>query len=358
MSSSLKSYLLSVAGWILADALFISIRFVGLSSVPAFDSLDYSSFDHTLFYTRSLLFGFLIGSAFYASNGLLDRPYLRRRPYWVLITVNILVCLLFVSMLLIIQQYRIIIINNNEVSFSEFRDRLISVNFIVILGYNTIVSFIFVMVRQIDRKFGPGNLLKLLMGAFYHPRSIERIFMFLDLKDSTTHAERLGNIKFGSLIQDCFKDMSVVIDHKAQFYQYVGDEAILYWEVEDGAEQANCLRAYFAFMKVILENKDHYQRNYGIVPEFKAGVHIGQATVIEVGEVKREIAYLGDVMNTAARIQGKCNEYGQNFLVSGSLLSRLAAVPSHFDIVSVGHTELRGRSDTVELFSVRERLVS
>ncbi len=37
-------------------------------------------------------------------------------------------------------------------------------------------------------------------------------------------------------------------------------------------------------------------------------------TVLEVGEIKRDISYLGDVLNTAARIQGKCNDYGEDLL--------------------------------------------
>jgi adenylate cyclase len=49
--------------------------------------------------------------------------------------------------------------------------------------------------------------------------------MFLDLKDSTTHAERLGHFQFGNLIQDCFIDMTVVSNFGAQFYQYIGDES-------------------------------------------------------------------------------------------------------------------------------------
>ena len=40
--------------------------------------------------------------------------------------------------------------------------------------------------------------------------------------------------------------------------------------------------------------------NYGVVPEFKAGLNLGLVTVAEVGEIKKELAYgfefLGDVI--------------------------------------------------------------
>jgi adenylate cyclase len=35
-----------------------------------------------------------------------------------------------------------------------------------------------------------------------------------------------------------------------------------------------------------------------------------------VGEIRKELAYHGDVLNTAARIQGKCNEFKKRLLVS------------------------------------------
>ena len=51
----------------------------------------------------------------------------------------------------------------------------------------------------------------------------------------------------------------------------------------------------------------HYQ--YGVVPEFKAGFHVGFATVGEIGVLKKIIAFSGDVLNTTSRIQSNCNKF-------------------------------------------------
>ena len=40
----------------------------------------------------------------------------------------------------------------------------------------------------------------------------KRIFMFIDMKDSTTHAEQLGHVKFTHLIQDCFRDFGIIAE--------------------------------------------------------------------------------------------------------------------------------------------------
>jgi adenylate cyclase len=81
-------------------------------------------------------------------------------------------------------------------------------------------------------------------------------------------------------------------------------------------------------------------------------LYIGSATVLEVGEIKCEISYLGDVLNTAARIQGKCNDVGEALLVSEALLDRLTPIPDDLKILPIGTVELRGREQTVNIFSV------
>jgi adenylate cyclase len=49
---------------------------------------------------------------------------------------------------------------------------------------------------QVNKKFGPGNLLNMFLGRYHHPQIEDRIFLFIDLNDSTTIAEKLGHIKY------------------------------------------------------------------------------------------------------------------------------------------------------------------
>ena len=59
----------------------------------------------------------------------------------------------------------------------------------------------------------------------------------MDLKSSTTYAEKLGHIKYSQLLQDFFSDLTdVVSQFNVQVYQYVGDEAVISWDKEEGAE--------------------------------------------------------------------------------------------------------------------------
>ena len=354
MKSSYRAYLLCVLYFVGAACLWVLIRFVGLSSVPAFATFDYDALNHSSLFARAVIIGCLIGTIFFFVSRGLDTPAIRRRPYGMMIIIYALSNIICVFLLLIVLTVIEIIMADKAFTVSAFESRLMNINFVVILVYYTLCSFAFVSLREINRKFGPGNLRKLIAGTFYHPREIEIIVMFLDLKDSTTYAERLGHLEFGSLIQDCFIDMSVVTNFEAQFYQYVGDESILLWDVADGIESGNCLQAYFAFSHRLAQRRDYYQSRYGLTPEFKAGVNIGLATVLEVGDIKREISYLGDVLNTAARIQGQCNVHGENLLISETLQNRILSIPDHLNIDAIGVTELRGRAEAVRIYRVRE----
>ncbi len=224
-------------------------------------------------------------------------------------------------------------------------------SFAIYLYIITVDIFMFIL-RQVNLFLGSNNLGRLLRGKFYTPRVEERIFMFLDLKSSTKHAENLGHIAYSKMIQDCFNDLGVVIENESEIYQYVGDEVILTWKLQDGIRNQNCINAYYSFKQQITKRQEYYIRNYNFVPQFKAGMHGGLVTVTEVGKYKKEIAYHGDTINTAARIQGKCNEFEQNFLISESLKNQL--VSTGFSFSKLGNIELKGKEHQILLFAISQ----
>ena len=89
-----------------------------------------------------------------------------------------------------------------------------------------------------------------------------------------------------------------------------------------------------------------------MVPKFKAGLHHGQVTTGEIGQIKKEIVFTGDVLNSAARLQGMCNDLGTNFLVSGNILEILEDV-HEFKIEEKGLIELKGKKELMKLYSVQ-----
>lgn len=222
---------------------------------------------------------------------------------------------------------------------------------LVNLFYSILVNSVIILLIQINRLLGKGNLAKLVTGKFHTPREELRVFMFLDLKGSTTIAEQLGHLKYSRFIQDCFHDLSVVDHFRAAIYQYVGDEVVLTWKIELEDSLEDCIKAFYAYENRLLSRADYYEQEYGVQPIFKAGLHLGPVTVVEVGNLKREIAYHGDTINVAARIQEQCKTYDRTLLISDSAYKRINNMPG-FSFESVGEFVLRGKKQSTQLLSV------
>jgi adenylate cyclase len=224
--------------------------------------------------------------------------------------------------------------------------------------YTLVVYTLIVLFLQINHLLGEGVLWKFIGGKYHQPREEERIFMFLDMKSSTTIAEQLGHVRFYALLNELFNEISQpVLQTKAEIYQYIGDEVVLTWQVEHGLENSNCLKTFFMFRESIMRNSESYLRNFGVKPEFKAGLHFGKVISAQIGDLKREIVYNGDVLNTTSRIQNECNKYRRDFLVSGSLMNRLKPM-NGFQWERIDAVTLRGKETEVELFSVMDSTAS
>ena len=65
-----------------------------------------------------------------------------------------------------------------------------------------------------------------------------------------------------------------------------------------------------------------------------------------------EIAFLGDTMNTAARLQQACRDTGQRVLASAALVNCLAAMPPGVAKRSIGRLRLRGKENEIELYAL------
>ena len=94
-----------------------------------------------------------------------------------------------------------------------------------------------------------------------------------------------------------------------------------------------------------------YEADFGVVPSFWAGLHLGPVVAGEIGTVKQEIAYLGDTLNVAARIEQASKEFQHQFVASAAVISALD-LPSEIASESLGGIDLRGIEGSVELFAM------
>ena len=208
---------------------------------------------------------------------------------------------------------------------------------------------VIIFLRHLDRLLGPGVLLRYVTGRYHRPRREQRVFMFVDITGSTQLSERLSLEDYYGLVNDFFHDVSgPVLDTRGEIYEYVGDEVVVTWKLDRGLENANCIRAFFQIQEAVRANTDRYRARYGAVPDFKAGLHWGAVIAAEMGDLKREIAFNGEVLNVTARIQGECGRLGRRLLASRSLLDRIE-LPPELSPEPMGAVALRGIGEPTEI---------
>jgi adenylate cyclase len=226
-----------------------------------------------------------------------------------------------------------------------------------LLVYIIVVIIAINFVLQINRKFGPGNLVRMLLGRYHQPREERRIFLFIDMRDSTSIAEQLGHSAYSQFLRHCFHDLTeIVIKYRAEIYQFVGDEVVLSWDVKTGLDTLNCIKTFYAFENKLKFKHQYYEELYGVFPEFRAGMDLGVVTVSEIGDIKREIAYHGDVLNTASRLQEQCKKYGTKLLISEHVKNHLDET-NGFIINDIGQMNLRGKHESIRVYSIDMRPV-
>jgi adenylate cyclase len=234
-------------------------------------------------------------------------------------------------------------------TLAEFRDFVLGVELRRQMAAGFALYLVIVFVRQLDRLLGPGVLGRYLSGRYHRPRTESRIFMFMDLRGSTSLAERLGPQDYYALVNECFRDLATpVLDSSGEIYEYVGDEVVLTWTEEQGVREANCVRVFFDFADRIASKRQAYLDRFGVVPEFKAGLHCGEVVTAEIGDLKRSLVFNGDVLNTGARIEGQCNPLGKRLLASRDLVERLR-LPAEWTTEDMGEVELRGKAAPMRL---------
>ncbi|MCP9751091.1 adenylate/guanylate cyclase domain-containing protein [Ferruginibacter sp. HRS2-29] len=208
---------------------------------------------------------------------------------------------------------------------------------------------------EVSDNLGQSVLHNFITGKYHRPKQENRIFMFLDMKSSTTIAEQMGHVHYFEMLKEYFADMSVpIIRYSGEIYQYVGDEIVISWPLHKGIYRNNCVNCFYAIRAALARQKEKYHFAFEVFPEFKAGLHCGKVTAGEIGTIKKEIVFTGDVLNTAARIQGLCNTYESDILLSGELLEKLD-LQKDFTITPLGENELRGRDEKISLFTINKK---
>ncbi|MBV7268683.1 adenylate/guanylate cyclase domain-containing protein [Winogradskyella luteola] len=347
----LQLFVVSIAFWLLAFTFFIVIRYNGLTEELAIYTDEDLGIPISAFYKYGIILGLILGVFYAIIEFLFDEFFSKKFILGISIIVKSLIYFVLIVVVLSLLSFNIE--EQIDIDLPNERGWWHTDPFF----WNTVIYFvtasiIFSLIRIANDKFGRGMFINTLLGKYRKPREEERILMFLDLKDSTKIAEKIGHIRYSKFIQDCFTDLNKVLNkYDAEIHQYVGDEAVITWTVKKGFRRNNCINLFFAFQEQLMKRKTYYLATYSFEPIFKAGIHFGRIMIAEVGTIKKEIAYHGDVINTASRIQSLCNKYNTYLLISETLLEEMKIV-NQYQLDSKGSITLTGKEKAIEVFGI------
>ena len=222
------------------------------------------------------------------------------------------------------------------------------------MAFSAAIGLAVNIMLQIDSLLGRGVLASFVIGRYHRPRVEERVFLFLDMVDSTGWAERLGGPRFMKLLDRLYHDIAEpIVAHRGEIHKYVGDEVIVTWRPNDALPRADCVRLPFAVRALLAANAKDYVADFGATPRLRFALHAGMVVSGELGSLKREIAFLGDAMNTTSRLFDAAREHGVEVIASDALLSRLA-LPAGIAASPLGAVALRGKAEKLAVFALGE----
>jgi adenylate cyclase len=226
-----------------------------------------------------------------------------------------------------------------------------------IAGIAFVMSMLISSAYELTRLIGGRVLLSVILGRYRRPMREERVLLFLDLVGSTSLAESMGELRMQELLTRFFFDIDeVILAHGGEVHAYVGDEVIVTWLVIEKTSAQRSIDCFFAIQDRIAEQADLYLREFGLVPGFRGGLHAGPVAISECGDSRRQIAFFGDAVNVAARLQEHSKEMDRSLLVSADLL-RLANPAADLVVEALGPTRLRGRVAPVNVFGIQRASV-
>lgn len=310
---------------------------------------------HVSIYQFALTFG-IIGFIITAILIFYLKPAFHHQPAWFAMVVKLVITFLLffvIGFLLLMIYFLIHYTKDLNHYFHSFSTKLVYTNtfvsFMIDMGLMTLIS---IVLLEVTDKYGPGMFWLMLSGEYHQPKIENRIFIFLDINESTSIAEDLGHEKYFRMLRDFFNDITIpILANDGEIYQYAGDEVLITWPntAENKIKSLKFIRNTFYLLERLGKR---YQKKYNHRPKFKAGVHAGEVTAGFVGQIKRELIYSGDTMNTTARIRSMCNDLNESFILSEDFMHDFHQ-PFGYQISKIGTMELKGRTEPIKLFALK-----
>lgn len=208
--------------------------------------------------------------------------------------------------------------------------------------YAFLVIALLLFVLQMRTLIGGRTLLNVVLGRYHRPVREQRIFVLFDLTGSTPLAEKIGDERFHEFLSAFFFEIDAgVTQFGGEIYSYVGDAMFASWPFGEHARNARAVESVFAARRGLAQREQWFNEMFGETPRFRAVIHGGSVVAGECGDSRRQITYLGDVLNTTARLEALAKQIGIENIISRYLLGQLT-LPDGIVAEDLGSHSLKG----------------
>ena len=221
--------------WIIANVLLtVIINFHSLIIFEATGIQVSGGFASTILVAA--IFGVVYGVILGLTTYYLDKKFFRKQSLGKVILLKAATSFVTLILILVIMRFVLFDLLIAPTLNIQMNDQSWGHLFNLLVFYYFFMTILISFINQVNKKYGPGVLVPLLLGKYRNPQEEERVFMFMDLKSSTTTAEKLGHLQYSAFIRDCFSDINeVLLSFHAEVYQYVGDEIVVTWREREAS---------------------------------------------------------------------------------------------------------------------------
>jgi adenylate cyclase len=181
-------------------------------------------------------------------------------------------------------------------------------------------------------------------GTVLEGEEVEVTVLFLDIRDFTSYAERAGPRRAVARLNDLYElIVPVLVRHHGHANKFVGDGLLGVFGAPDRLPD-HADRALAAALDIVACVRERYDGRLRI----GIGVNSGSVVAGTIGGGGRvEFTVIGDVVNTAARVEEATRATGDDVLITEA--TRVLLVADHGGFVSRGEADLKGKSERVRL---------
>jgi adenylate cyclase len=223
--------------------------------------------------------------------------------------------------------------------------------------------------RRQSYEFMQRLRLRTTMGLYFSPRIMEHVLknpgsmepqqaeltlLLTDLRNSTAIAETMGPGGTFTLLNQVFEAQTrAIMAEDGSMEHFLGDQFLSYWGAPDPQPDATdrAFRAALALIAGMEELRPKLDPKVTALFGYGVALHSGTALIGNKGSAQRlDYGLVGDLINSAARVESLTKYYGVLFLITREAYTKLSEPPP---ARLVDKVVVKGKTLPLELLEVR-----